>query len=288
MGVMCVGSHSVYQFSDDYVAFLSVIGSQIGVAIENANLYEDIKQAYLELRDAQEQVVRTEKLASLGKLSATIAHEINNPLAAVLTYARLMLKLVDKGRFNEDRLPDILRYLSTMERETARCGDIVKNLLDFSRQSKTTISTHAIMDILDKAIVLLAHDLEINNIQLKLEIQPNLPDVKCDFKQIQQVFLNLIHNASEAMPDGGTLTLSARPCHNNKMVEVTVSDTGYGIKKEDRKNIFEPFFTTKKEGEGVGLGLAVVYGIITGHKGSIDVESEPEKGTSFYVRLPTA
>ena len=270
------------------MAFLNSIGNQIGTAVENANLYENIKTAYMELRDAQEQVIRAEKLASLGKLSATIAHEINNPLAAVLTYAKLMLKLIDRGRFRQDKLEDISRYLETMKRETARCGDIVKNLLDFSRQTKISIGTHAIDEIIDRTLVLITHELEINNIVLEKHIQPALPLAKCDFKQIQQALLNLIINASEAMPEGGLLTLRVTAAEQDNFLKVVISDTGCGISDEDSKNIFEPFFTTKAEGKGVGLGLSVVYGIITKHNGSVDVESEPGKGTSFVVRLPAA
>ncbi len=288
VGVMCVSSHSLFEFSKGYVAFLTVIGNQIGVAVENANLYEDIKRAYIELKEAQEQVVRSEKLASLGKLAATIAHEINNPLSAVLTYIRLMIKLVTRDRFGPDRLPDIQRYLDTMEKETARCGEIVKNLLDFSRQSKISIGTHSIEEIIDRALVLISHELEINSIQLKKEIASDLPMVKCDFKQIQQTFLNLLSNASEAMTKGGVLTLQAKHSQVEGFLEIVISDTGCGITKEDLKNIFEPFFTTKEEGKGVGLGLSVVYGIITKHNGTIDAVSEPLKGTSFIVKLPMA
>ncbi len=286
-GVMCLSSHTDFKSFAEDIDFLTAIGNQIGVAVENAHLYEDIKKAYLELKSAQEQVIRSEKLASLGKLAATIAHEINNPLAAVLTYIRLMMKLKNRGQLIQERESDIARYLTTMERETARCGDIVKNLLDFSRQSKISIGTFQIEEIINRVIVLLSHDFDINNIDLHMDIQHNLPDVKCDFKQIQQVLLNLMSNASEAMTDGGTLTVTARESEKPDFLDIIISDTGTGISSIDQKNIFEPFFTTKEEGKGVGLGLSVVYGIITKHNGSIDVESEPGKKTSFTVQLPT-
>jgi len=288
VGVMCVSSHSDFEFSSYHVEFLTAIGNQLGVAVDNASLFEKSKQAYKELKEAQEQVIRTEKLASLGKLSATIAHEINNPLAAVLTYVKLMMKLMERDLFSQERKRDIKRYLETMGSETARCGEIVKNLLAFSRRSKITIGSHSIEKIIDRTLILIAHDLEMKNVQMLQKIEPDLPDIKCDFKQIQQAFLNLMSNASESMDKGGTLTVSAKCSEDNDFVEFLISDTGCGISKEDLKNIFEPFFTTKEEGKGVGLGLSVVFGIITSNNGSIEVESELEKGTSFKVRLPVA
>ncbi|MGD2028494.1 MAG: PAS domain S-box protein [Desulfobacterales bacterium] len=289
MGVMCVSSHYPVELTAGYIEFLTAIGNQIGVAVDNANLYENIKRAYEDLKDAQEQIVQTEKLASLGKLAATIAHEINNPLAAVLTYIRLMIKLKDRNKFSPERSADISRYLATMESETARCGEIVKNLLAFSRQSEITIKSTRITDVIEKALVLITNDLEIKDIQLRKNIAPDLPNVQCDFQQIQQALLNLLYNASDAMPDGGTLTVTAnRKAENDRFLDVMVSDTGCGITEEDKEKIFDPFFTNKEKGKGVGLGLSVVYGIITRHKGTIEVKSELGKGSTFKMSLPLA
>ena len=288
IGVMAVSSHSMFKFSDYHVEILTSIGNHVGMAVENAHLYEDLKAAYQELKEAQEQVLRTEKLASLGKLSATIAHEINNPLAAVLTYIKLMMKLIERGKFTEAKVQDISRYLKTMDSEIARCGEIVKNLLAFSRQSKTTVKPHSLEEILEKTLMLIAHDLEIKGIQQVKWIEPDLPEIRCDFKQIQQAFLNLMGNASEAMKKGGTLNVRAARSIKKGLVEVDISDTGCGISKKDLPKIFEPFFTTKEEGKGVGLGLSVVFGIITKHKGTVEVTSEPGKGSTFKVQLPAA
>ena len=287
LGVMVVSSYSGFKFSANYVDFLTAIGNQIGVAVDNANLYENLKRAYQELKEAQEQVIRTEKLASLGKLAATVAHEINNPLAAVLTYTRLMMKLMSRGRFTQERLEDIARYLTIMESETARCGEIVKNLLAFSRQPKITVEASSIEELIEKTLALISHDLEMKNIQLVKEIEPDLPKIKCSSRHIQQALLNLLSNASEAMQEGGTLTVTAKRSKSDGFVEAVISDTGCGISEEDLKNIFEPFFTTKEEGRGVGLGLSVVHGIITRHNGSIEIESKPDEGSTFKVRLPT-
>lgn len=287
LGVMVVSSYSGFKFSANYVDFLTAIGNQIGVAVDNANLYENLKRAYQKLKEAQEQVIRTEKLASLGKLAATVAHEINNPLAAVLTYTRLMMKLISRGRFTQERLEDVARYLTIMESETARCGEIVKNLLAFSRQPKITVEASSIEELIEKTLPLISHDLEMKNIQLVKEIEPDLPKIKCSSRHIQQALLNLLSNASEAMPEGGTLTVTAKRSKIDGFVEAVISDTGCGISEEDLKNIFEPFFTTKEEGRGVGLGLSVVHGIITRHNGSIEIESKPGEGSTFKVRLPT-
>jgi PAS domain S-box-containing protein len=287
VGVMCVCSHSEFKFSEDYVEFFTAVGNQIGMAVHNAVLYEGTNRALQELKEAQEQVIRSEKLASLGKLSATIAHEINNPIAVVLTYIKLMMKLVSRGQFSEVRIEDISRYLETMVYEMTRCGEIVKNLLAFSRRNKIDIKPQEIDQIINRTLVLISHDLELKEIKLTGKIEPGLPKVKCDFRQIQQALLNLIGNASEAMENGGTLTVLAGRADKDGFIEIRISDTGCGISEQDQKSIFEPFFTTKEEEKGVGLGLSVVYGIITNHKGSIEVESEVGKGTTFKVLLPT-
>jgi PAS domain S-box-containing protein len=287
-GVMAVSSVTPFRYSSDSVTFLSAVGNQIGIALNNAHLYENLKKAYEDLKEAQDQVVRTEKLASLGKLAATIAHEINNPLAAVLNYIRLMGKLVERNRFTPERLEDISRYLATMESETARSGEIVKNLLAFSRQSKMTMANQNIREIIDKTLTLISHDLELKNIRVLKNLEDDLPPVFCDFRQIQQVLLNLMSNASEAMEGGGTLTLEVRNQKKEECLEIRVCDTGCGIPDSILENIFEPFFTTKEEGKGVGLGLSVVYGIISRHEGSIEVISELGKGTVFRVLLPLA
>lgn len=285
VGVMCVSSH-VFKFSEDYVECLTGIGSQIGIAIDNANLYESIQRSYEELKEAQEQVIRAEKLASLGKLAASIAHEINNPLSVILNYIRLLTKLLRRGSFTAHRLGDISRYLNTMESETLRCGEIVKSLLTFSRQSKMTIKAHRLEDIIDKTLILIAHDLSLRGVQCVKETSGDLPPIECDFKQIQQVILNLMGNAAEAMEGGGTLTIKAKISEKAGFMEVAVSDTGEGIAGENLSSIFEPFFTTKAEGAGVGLGLSVAYGIVMRHNGFIEVESEPMKGSTFRVLLP--
>jgi len=291
LGVLGISSRFTQKFSGQEVEFLTSVGSQIGMAVEHANLYEKTCKALEEVKAAQEHLIRTEKLASLGKLAATIAHEINNPLASVLTYIKLMLKLITRDRFGPERLGAIARYLTTMEAETSRCGDIVKNLLAFARQSETDMKPNSVREILERTLAIISHDLELRGVQVKKELGEELPTIQCDFKQLQQAFLNLMVNAAEAMPQGGPLVLEARRASEDGFVEVSITDAGCGIPPENVKLIFEPFFTTKEEGKGVGLGLPVVYGIITRHGGSIEVESPPKgerQGTRFRIRLPVA
>ncbi len=286
MGVIAVSNHPSSDFTDEYIDFLNSICNQIGVALSNADLYKNMKTAYQDLKEAQEQVIRAEKLASLGKLSASIAHEINNPLAAVLTYARLMTKLITLGRFTPDRFDDVKKYLKTIQDETSRCGEIVKNLLAFSRQSKMKFEIRSIEKIIDKTLLLVSHDLQMKGIIVEKNISQGTPDIVCDFKQIQQALLNLFINASDAMPEGGVLTVTTADSSQDGFLEISISDSGHGMSEEDLKDIFEPFFSTKEEGKGVGLGLSVTYGIITEHRGKIEVESKVGNGTTFKVYLP--
>jgi signal transduction histidine kinase len=288
VGVMCVSNRSEFKFSDEHISFLMAIGNQIGLAVDHANLYEDIKKAYQDLKLAQEQIVRNEKMASLGKLAATIAHEINNPMAAILNYIKLIKKLITKGRFLPEKIPDITRFLNIMDTETVRCGEIVKSLLAFSRESNIEMKKYSIEEIVDRTMNIIDHDLKIRKIKLIKEIEPHLPPIKCDIKQIQQALLNIISNAAEAITGGGIITVAAKRSENNGFLDIAISDTGCGISKENIENVFEPFFTTKEEGKGVGLGLSVVYGIITKHQGSVMVESEPGQGSVFKVQLPIA
>jgi PAS domain S-box-containing protein len=286
LGVLSVTSHLENKFSQQDVKFLSAIGQPIGLAIENSRLYQETLQAYEELKTAHEHALHREKLASLGRLAATVAHEINNPITSVLTYIKLMIKILAGGRFPEARLKDFERYLATMEAETTRCGEIVKNLLEFSRQTKPKIEAADLSKVIDLALTLMAHEFELQSIAIKKEFDPDLPLVCCDAKQIQQVVINLLGNAIEAMPEGGTVTLGLFYQPKSGRVILEIKDTGVGIPPEDQEAIFEPFFTTKEEGRGVGLGLSLVHNILTKHGGTIQVLSQPDQGTQFIIGLP--
>ena len=240
------------------------------------------------LQQAQAKLVQNEKMASLGTLSAVVAHEINNPLSGVLTYARLVRKMVGDSGPKVERVPEIVEYLKTMEAETARCGNIVKNLLEFSRHSGMVVGEVALNDTLDKTLFLIGHKLELQGIELTKSFSPELPRIVCDADQIQQALLAVLLNAVEAMPEGGGLHVSTsvtRP-EGEVWTEVRIRDTGVGIPEEAIPQLFEPFFTTKQDKKGVGLGLAVVYGILKRHQGKIEVQSEVGKGTTFVLSLP--
>jgi PAS domain S-box-containing protein len=247
---------------------------------------QEIERAYEELKSTQEQLVQSARLASLGKLAATIAHEINNPIAGVLNYIKLLIKIFSKGSAGPERLEDIKGFLTIMEKETARCGEIVKNLLSFSRPSAVHKEPVPVNDIIEQALGILTHKIEISGVTLLRQLGSDLPPVTCDFKQIQQALMNIIINGVEAMPQGGTLTVASRFLPKEKLIEVEIRDSGIGIPREHLDNLFEPFFSTKAEGKGVGLGLSVSYGIIHNHDGLIKVDSTPGQGTTFRVHLP--
>ncbi len=232
-------------------------------------------------------ILHQDKMMSLGRLAASVVHEINNPLSGILNYLRLMSRILRQGRLSEDHHRKFTRYLELVEAETDRCSRIVSNLLSFSRLSPPNIEAVAVDELLQRCMMLSRHKLELSNIRLESRTPENLPAVEGDFNQLQQCVINLIFNAIDAMPGGGTLHLEAALDEQQSMVAITVRDTGPGISPEDTAHIFEPFFTTKQEGHGVGLGLATVYGIMQRHKGTVDVTSRPGQGAAFILRVPT-
>jgi signal transduction histidine kinase len=222
---------------------------------------------------------------SLGRLSASVVHEINNPLFGVLNYVRLMLRILGRGDPKAESLEKFQRYLDLVEKETQRCSTIISSLLTFSRKSEPAFERVEVNALIDKCILLSRHKLELSHINLVSRIDENLPLINADANQLQQCIINLIFNAMDAMPDGGTLTLAGRYRQPENKVAICVQDTGQGIHEEDLPHIFEPFFTTKKEGHGVGLGLSTVFGIMEYHKGAVTVESQPGD-TAFTLHLP--
>jgi two-component system NtrC family sensor kinase len=239
-----------------------------------------------QLRKAQEKLVQSGRLASLGQLAASVAHEINNPLSSVLNLSVLMQRILKDDGVPADRVGDFRRYLSQIVNETSRAGRIVKDLLAFSRRSRPQRGAVDLNAIVRNTVSLVAHKMELSNVRVELDLQDNLPAIPCDASQIQQVLMNLLLNGAESIKGTGTVKVSARKPPDEPSVILEVSDTGSGIPPEIQHKIFDPFFTTKGEGKGVGLGLAVVYGIVQSHGGDIEVESSVCEGTTFRVRLP--
>ncbi|MFH2220281.1 MAG: response regulator [Pseudomonadota bacterium] len=231
-------------------------------------------------------LLHQDKMISLGKLSASVVHEINNPLTGVLNYIRLMIKISDRGTLSPEQTEKFRKYLGLMESEVSRCSEIVSNLLAFSRKSKLEFGEVNVNELITKCMLLSDHKLTLQNIQIKTGLTPEIPTILGDFNQLQQCILNLTLNAADAMPNGGKLAIETAFHARSGLVEIKVADTGCGIAREDLTKIFDPFFSTKMEGKGLGLGLSVVFGIIDRHKGTIEVESELDKGTVFTIKLP--
>jgi two-component system NtrC family sensor kinase len=231
-------------------------------------------------------LVHEDKMIALGKLVASSVHEINNPIAGIHTLAKLMLRTLEEGQPEMEGLEEFRRYLELIAHESSRCGQIVSNLLSFSRQKELERRRVDTNHIIRSVILLCGHRMQLQNIAIIEKLDSDLPEITGDYNQIQQCIMNLIFNAMEAMPDGGKLTLSTSFERKKRMVLIKISDTGCGIADQNLSMIFEPFFSTKEEGKGVGLGLSVVYGIIREHQGSIFVDSKVGSGSTFNIRFP--
>jgi signal transduction histidine kinase len=267
-----------------FVTAATLVGLLVAIQLNRAEKEEEtriqLETAYQQLKESQEQLVQAEKLESLGKLAAAVAHEVNNPISGVLIYIQLLMKNLNAGKLSEEKA---LNYLKTMELELTRCSQLIRDLLDFSRQAQSSFEQVNLNDVIERALNLVTHSALLEHINIVKELSPALPEVTADANQLQQVFVNLLLNAIQAMPQGGTITL--RTCSNDGEIRIDFKDTGVGIPKENISKLFTPFFTTKTEVKGVGLGLAVSYGIIQKHGGKIEVDSEEGKGTIFTIYL---
>jgi two-component system NtrC family sensor kinase len=237
-----------------------------------------------ELSRAQSQMVHMEKMASLGKLAATVAHELNNPLAGILVYAKLVARDLGSGELSAESRAEMLRHLQAISQESSRCGDIVRNLLTFARQSKPNFAEHHFNEVIERSLMTVQHLIKLGGVTSSVHLIEGDDVVDGDANQLQQALVALLVNAVEAMRSGGELGI--RALGRDHEVEVEISDTGVGISPDVLPNIYEPFVSTKGDEKGVGLGLAVAYGIIRRHEGTISVESEVGAGTTFRVVLP--
>ncbi len=250
-------------------------------------LEDRVDQKTRELKRAHDHILHVEKMASIGKMAAVVAHEVNNPLSGILTYAKLIRKWVGSGQVEHEKRDEAMQCLDLIAAESRRCGDLVKNLLTLSRTAPMNMQSTNLHAVIDRCLLLVRHQLELGGIQLQLNFAKELPRVWCDPAQIEQVILALIMNAIDAMPRGGNLWLETRASNDETEIEIRVRDDGMGIAPDVLSQIFEPFLTTKESGHGVGLGLAISRGIVEGHKGRIEVDSELGRGTSFTVILPS-
>jgi signal transduction histidine kinase/ActR/RegA family two-component response regulator len=293
VGVIATQSYDREEIYDaEHLSVLENLASQAAAAIENARLFQELKDSYQDLQAAQQRLLQSEKLAAVGQLISGIAHELNNPLTGVIGWSQYLLG---------QSLPSTMRtHVTTINEQAQRATRIVQNLLTFSRQHKPEKSSVLLNDVVEKTLALRAYELRVNNIEIHDHLEPESRTIHADAHQIQQVILNLIINAEQAMlgaQSGGHLTIETRPGPTG--VLLTVSDDGPGISSDSLKKIFDPFFTTKPVGQGTGLGLSISYGIIEEHGGRIWVESKASEGSgestapavdgpgaTFYIWLP--
>jgi two-component system NtrC family sensor kinase len=242
-------------------------------------LEEKVEQRSQQLKKIQGQLMQSEKLASLGRLASGVAHEINSPLTGILTFSHLLMRKLKDN-------PELQRELELIVRETTRVSTIVRGLLDFARESKPQKKPCNINELILHTLSLVEHQSVFHDIRVVKNLDPQVTMVLLDVNQIQQVFMNILLNAADAMPAGGTLTITSTMPPEDSFVQVRFADTGIGIPEKNLNRIFDPFFTTKVDKKGTGLGLAVSYGIIERHRGHIEVQSEEGRGTTFTIKLP--
>jgi two-component system, NtrC family, sensor kinase len=250
------------------------------------DLVDRIEQRTQAIRKDLARVVQEDRLTSLGRLVASVCHEINNPITSILTFTKLVQVMFQRAQLSDEDLKKIDHYLDLSFREALRCGIIVKSLLTFARPKSLEAKALDLNEIVHTILALTNHQMEFANIRCKTNLPAGPFTAWGDYAKIQQCLLNLILNAIDAMPDGGTITISGETNEPSDFVWLEVSDTGHGIDPKDLQRVFEPFYSTKIDGKGVGLGLSMVHGIIREHGGRVEVDSEPGKRTTFIIKLP--
>jgi len=249
------------------------------------SLERQVEERTAALKNAQDRLVQSEKLSSLGRLAASVAHEINNPLAGILTYSKLIIRTIEEGDTSPKGRESAVKQLKLVQRETERCTAIVRNLLDFARERPLKLSDVSVNAAAEEALMLVANQARLQNVELVKELGAQRP-VHADFGQLRQALINIIINACDAMPKGGRLRVTTRDDTAAHEILLDVADTGTGIPPEHLKKVLDPFFTTKEK--GTGLGLSVVYGIIERHGGRLEIDSVVGRGTTIHIRLPAS
>ena len=237
-----------------------------------------------ELGAAQNELMHVERLASLGKLSSSVAHEINNPLSGILIYTKLLYKQLSNPEPYTSKRDSMLKHLKLIENETKRCGDIVKGLLDFSRKDQDDFEPRHLHEILQETFDLMTHPIKIANISFLTDFSARSDLIYCSPNQIKQACVAMLVNASEAALENGEILIKTKN-PDEDTINFEITDNGLGIAPEDIPHIFEPFFSTKQDASGIGLGLAIVHGIVQNHKGKIQVKSELGHGTTISVTI---
>jgi len=238
-----------------------------------------------ELGKAQNELIQIERIASLGKLSLSVAHEINNPLSGILIYTKLVHKQLLNKDWDSTKRESVIKYLKLIETETKRCGDIVKSLLDFSRKDQNDFESKHLHEILQETYDLMSHSIIIADISFLTDFTAKSDLIFCCPNQIKQACVAILVNSYEAISESGEILMSTNNPDDDH-IKLEITDNGSGIAKEDIQHIFEPFFSTKQNASGIGLGLAIVHGIVQSHQGKVDVKSEPGKGTTISIIFP--
>jgi C4-dicarboxylate-specific signal transduction histidine kinase len=276
---------------DELARSFDIMRDRLRTALAEINSFTQSLETKVEdrtqqLKAAHQKLLQTDRLASLGELSASVAHEINNPIAGVLNLSMLLQRMLKDDGVPLERIPEFRKRLSLVASETTRVGRIVSDLLAFSRRSKPQRAPADLNRIVSMTLSLVQHKMKLSNVEVETKFPENLPPVSCDQSQVQQVVLNLLLNAAEATHAKSERRLVVSTSSGGGFVRLSVADNGEGIAPENLPKIFHPFFTTKPEGKGVGLGLAVSYGIIEAHGGDIEVTSRLGEGAVFTVSLP--
>jgi two-component system, NtrC family, sensor kinase len=281
IGTVVIGWRDMKDFSTAELNLMSAVGNQIATTIDKWRLLDETREAYDTLRQTQEQLLQSEKMAAVGQLISGVAHELNNPLTAILGYSQLLK--AEEGQNGRG-----VDYLEKLYKQAQRTHHIVQNLLSFARQHKPERGSVQINRVLEDTLALREYDLKRNEIRIHRELDPKLPQVAADFHQLQQVFLNIVNNAVDAVTErggrGSRGEIRIRTSVTGNKLQIEFTDNGPGVKNPHR--VFDPFYTTKPVGKGTGLGLSICYGIVKEHGGEIEVQDAPAGGATFTITLP--